>query len=558
MSMKLVIVGGVAGGATASARARRLDENAEIVMFERGHYISFANCGLPYHIGQVIKKRDDLLVATEELFRKRYRIDVRSRSEVLAIDQFAKTLRVKNHETGEEYTESYDRLILSPGAEPIRPPCRGVESENLFTLRNIEDMDRIKAFVDKNNPSAAVVAGGGFIGLEMAENLVFRGIRTTVVERLDQVMTPLDPDMAGFIHAHLREKNVELILGDGIASFEEENGRMAVATEKGRRFVCDMGILSVGIRPETRLAENAGLIIGETGAIGVDSTMRTSDPDIYAVGDAVEVSDFASGHKTITPLAGPANKQGRIAADNAMNRPAVFPGTLGTGIVKIFDMACAQTGLNEKTAARYNIACRVSHTHSGSHAGYYPGAKTVSIKLVFAPHDGTILGAQVVGQDGVDKRIDVIATAMYAKMSVFDLQHLELAYAPPYGSAKDPVNIAGYAASNLMKNDVENIQVHELAGLDPDGYILLDLRTKIERKLSGTIEGSLEIPIDDLRDRIGELDRQKTYIAYCAVGYRAYLACRILTQKGFAAKNLSGGYSTWVMAGSDAGDKPGV
>lgn len=558
MSMKLVIIGGVAGGATAGARARRLDENAEIVMFERGHYISFANCGLPYHIGQVIKKRDDLLVATEELFRKRYRIDVRSRSEVLAIDQFAKTLRVKNHETGEEYTESYDRLILSPGAEPIRPPCRGVESENLFTLRNIEDMDRIKAFVDKNNPSAAVVAGGGFIGLEMAENLVFRGIQTTVVERLDQVMTPLDPDMAGFVHAHLREKNIELVLGDGIVSFEEESGRMAVSTEKGRRFVCDMGILSVGIRPETYLAVDAGLIIGETGAIVVDSTMRTSDPDIYAVGDAVEVSDYVSGQKTLTALAGPANKQGRIAADNAMNRPAVFPGTLGTGIVKVFDLACAQTGLNEKTAARYNIACRVSHTHSGSHAGYYPGAKTVSIKLVFAPHDGTILGAQVVGQDGVDKRIDVIATAMYVKMSVFDLQHLELAYAPPYGSAKDPVNIAGYAASNLMKNDVENIQVHELAGLDPDGYILLDLRTKIERKLSGTIEGALEIPIDDLRDRIGELDRQKTYIAYCAVGYRAYLACRILTQNGFAAKNLSGGYSTWVMAGSDAGDKPGV
>ena len=558
MSVKLVIVGGVAGGATAGARARRLDENAEIVMFERGHYISFANCGLPYHIGDVIKKRDDLLLATEELFRKRYRIDVRTRSEVLAIDRFGKTLRVKNHETGEEYTESYDRLILSPGAEPVRPPCRGVTSDKLFTLRNMEDMDRIKAFVDRNNPSAAVVAGGGYIGLEMAENLVFRGIRTTVVERLDQVMTPLDPDMAGFVHDHLREKNVELILGDGIASFEEENGRMVVCTENGRRFVCDMGILSVGIRPETRLAVDAGLTIGETGAIAVDSTMRTSDPDIYAVGDAVEVSDFVSGRKTLIPLAGPANKQGRIAADNVMNRPAVFPGSLGTGIVKIFDLTCAQTGLNEKTAARRNIACRVSHTHSGSHAGYYPGAQTVSIKLVFAPNDGTILGAQVVGRDGVDKRIDVIATAMYARMSVFDLQHLELAYAPPYGSAKDPVNIAGYAASNLMKNDVENIHVHELAGLDPDEYILLDLRTKIERKLSGTIEGALQIPIDDLRDRIGELDRQKTYIAYCAVGYRAYLACRILTQNGFAAKNLSGGYSTWTMAPSATEDNAGA
>lgn len=549
MAGKLVIIGGVAGGATAAARARRLDEDAEIVMFERGPYISFANCGLPYHIGGVIRKRDDLLVATAEGFRKRYRVDVRVQTEVVAIDRSGKTLRVINHETGEEYEESYEKLILSPGAEPVRPSCEGVDAENIFTLRNIGDMDRIKNYVDQNVPAAAVIAGGGFIGLEVAENLVFRGIKTTVIEKLSQVMPPLDPEMANSVHAHLKEKNVDLVLGDGICAFHREKDRMTVETESGKKIECDMAVLSVGIRPETRLARDAGLMIGETGGIAVNNTMQTSDPHIFAVGDAVEVSDFISGRKTMTPLAGPANRQGRIAADNVMNRASVYSGTLGTAIVKVFDLAVARTGLNEKAAREWGIPYLASYTHNGSHAGYYPGAETVSIKLLFSPHDGRILGAQAAGKDGVDKRIDVIATAISARMTVFDLAGLELAYAPPYGAAKDPVNIAGYVASNILKNDVENIHFHELTAMDPEQYLLLDLRSKMERRISGYIEGALHVNIDDLRERLEVLDPGKLYVTYCAVGYRAYLAYRILIQRGFTAKNLSGGYETFAGAG---------
>ncbi len=548
MTEKLLIIGGVAGGATAAARARRLSESAEIIVFERGPYISFANCGLPYHIGGVIKKRDDLLVTTAEMFHKRYGIDVRSNTEVLAIDRQHQTVRARNHQTGEEYTESYDCLILSPGAAPIRPPCEGVDGDNIFTLRNIPDMDRINTFVADASPSAAVVAGGGFIGLEMAENLVLRGIRTTIVERLEQVMSPLDMDMAGFVHAHLKEKGVDVILGDGICAFEKKDGRMSVRTDGGKTIACDMAVLSVGIRPETGLAMDAGLEIGETGAIAVDATLRTSDPHIFAVGDAVEVRDYITGKKTVTPLAGPANKQGRIAADNAMKRASAFCGTLGTAIVKVFDLTVAQTGLNEKTAIKWGVPYLVSHTHSGSHAGYYPGGETISIKMLFSPHDGRILGAQMVGKDGVDKRIDVIATALYGNMTVFDLQRLELAYAPPYGSAKDPVNIAGYVASNLLKKDLENIHVRELAALDPETCVLLDVRSNIELKLTGRIAGALHINIDELRERMDTLDRGKTYVTYCAIGYRAYLAYRLLTQNGFKAKNLSGGYETYRKA----------
>ncbi len=548
MTNKLVIIGGVAGGATAAARARRLNENAEIVMFERGPYISFANCGLPYHIGGVIKKRDNLILSTAEMFSKRHHVDVRINTDVLAIDRSGNTVRVRNLATGEEYSESYDKLILSPGAEPVRPPFKGIDVQNIYTLRNLPDMDRINACIDEMSPLTAVVVGGGFIGLEMAENLVFKGIKTTIIEKLDQVMAPLDKEMANFAHAHLREKNVELILGDGIRDFEKKDGSIIVHTEQGKRVVCDMVVLSVGIRPETRLAMDAGLALGETGAIEVDATMRTSDPHIYAVGDAVEVRDYITGRKTMTPLAGPANKQGRIAADNVMNRSSVFCGTLGTAIVKIFDLAVAQTGLNEKTALKWGVPYLTSYTHSGSHAGYYPGAETLSIKLLFSPGNGTILGAQVVGKDGVDKRVDIIATAIYAKMTVFDLQNLELAYAPPYGSAKDPVNIAGYVASNIIKGDIENVYIDELDALDPQEYLLLDLRTKGELKRSGQIKDAIHIPIDDFRDRMGELDNQKNYITYCAVGYRAYLAHRALIQKGFKSKNLSGGYETYVMA----------
>jgi NADPH-dependent 2,4-dienoyl-CoA reductase/sulfur reductase-like enzyme/rhodanese-related sulfurtransferase len=546
MSDKLVIIGGVAGGATAAARARRLNEHAEIIIFERGPYISFANCGLPYHIGGVIKKRDSLLVATAKMFSRRYRVDVRVNTEVLAIDRSSQTVRAKNLVTGETYDESYESLILSPGAEPIRPPCKGVDAENIFPLRNMTDMDRIKTYVDEHSPKAAVVAGGGFIGLEMAENLFLRGIKTTIIEKINQVMSPLDYDMANLIHSHLKEKSIGLLLGDGICEFEKSNGRLIVRTDKGQAINCDMVILSVGIRPETKLAMDAGLALGKTGAIAVDATMRTSDPHIYATGDAVEINDYITGIRTMTPLAGPANKQGRIAADNVMNRKSVFPGTLGTSIVKIFDLAVGATGLNEKTAAKCGIPYRVSYTHSGSHAGYYPGAETISIKLLFSPRDGAVLGAQAVGKDGVDKRIDVIATAIYAKLTVFDLQNLELAYAPPYGSAKDPVNIAGYVAGNILLNDMEVIYADEVEKLDPDEYILLDLRTNKELQRDPPIQGALNIPIDDLRDRLDELDKDKTYITYCAVGFRSYLAHRILRQKGFKSKNISGGYSTFM------------
>jgi len=546
MTGKLVIVGGVAGGATAAARARRLNEDAEIVMFERGPYISFANCGLPYHIGGVIRKRDHLLVAPEKMFSKRYRVDVRSNTEVLAIDRRNKRVKARNRLTGEEYAESYETLLLSPGAEPVRPPCKGIDADDIFTLRNIPDMDRIKAHVDETAPRAAVVAGGGFIGLEMAENLVFAGIKTTVVERLEQVMTPLDPDMANYVHAHLREKGVDLVLGDGICEFSRDNGQTFVKTDGRKTIACDMVILSVGIKPEAGLAMDAGLAIGEGGAIAVDATMRTSDPDIFATGDAVAVNEYLTGRETMTPLAGPANRQGRIAADNIMKRASVFKGTLGTAIVKVFDLAVASTGLNEKTAQRRGIPYKVSNTHSGSHAGYYPGAENISIKLLFAPGTGMVLGAQAIGKDGVDKRIDVIATAIYSKMTVFDLQHLELAYAPPYGSAKDPVNIAGYVAGNILQNDMEIIRAEEVDGLDPDTHTLLDVRSNRELKLEGVIQGALHIPIDDLRDRLNELDREKCYITYCAVGYRSYLAYRILRHAGFRVKNISGGFVTYM------------
>ncbi|MGM0454487.1 MAG: FAD-dependent oxidoreductase [Thermodesulfobacteriota bacterium] len=480
MTDKLVIIGGVAGGATAAARARRLNEDAEIVVFERGQYISFANCGLPYYIGEVIKERDALLVTTADAFQSRYRVDVRLYTEVVAIDRDNKTVQVKNAETGQQYSESYDKLIVSPGAEPIRPPLEGIDYDNIFTLRNVPDTDRIKAYVDHEKPESAVVVGGGFIGLEMAENLAFRGVKTTIVEKLDQVMPSMDYDMAGLIHAHLVEKGVGLELGDGIAAFEKPGNRLVVRTEQGKAIECDMVILSAGVKPENQLARQAGLEIGSLGGISVDQSLQTSDPHIYAIGDAAEVRDYLTGAKAMTPLAGPANRQGRIAADNAMGRSSVFYGTIGTSIVQVFEQTVASTGLSVKRLKQNGTDYLVSYTHSGSHAGYYPGAETMAVKLMFSPATGQILGAQIVGKDGVDKRIDVIATAIYGKMTVFDLQHLELAYAPPYGSAKDPVNIAGFVAANMLKNDVANINWDQLPATDPDTEALLDLRTEDE------------------------------------------------------------------------------
>ena len=548
MATKLLIIGGVAGGATAAARARRLDERAEIILFERGEHISFANCGLPYYIGEVIKKREDLLVTTPETFRDRYNIDVRIFSEVTAINIKDKQVEVKNIKTGVTYKESYDKIILSPGAEPVKPPFKGIELNNIFSLRNIQDSDLIKAHVDTKRPESAVVVGGGFIGLEMAENLVHRGVKTTIVEILDQVMAPLDYEMAAIVHAHLKEKEIICELGNGVESFSKKGDRILVLTNKGHSIECDIVILAIGIKPENRLAREAGLEIGKRGGIKVDATMRTSDPNIYAVGDAVEVKDFVTGLPTMTALAGPANKQGRIAADNALGRKSMFRGTLGSTVVKVFNLTVASTGASEKVLKRNNIPYLVSYTHSGSNASYYPGSAIMAIKLVFSPSSGKILGAQIIGMKGVDKRIDVLASAIHGAMTVYDLEELELAYAPPYSSAKDPINIAGFVATNILKGDIETINWDVIGDLNRNQNILIDLRNKDELDTAGVIEGALHIPLNELRQKLPELDKKKNYIPFCAVGLRAYLGHRILVQNGFQSKSLSGGYKTYLGA----------
>ncbi len=545
MGLRLIITGGVAGGATAAARARRLNENAEILLFERGEYISFANCGLPYYIGQVIKKRDDLLVTTAEEFSLRYNIDIRVFSEVVAIDRAKREITVKNLKTGEIYTEKYDKIILSPGAEPVRPPLEGIDLENIYTLRNIPNTDLIMAHLNEKNPESAVVVGGGFIGLEMAENLRHRGLDVTIVEMLDQVMSPLDYEMASMVHVHLEENRLDLVLGDGVKSFVKKGDKICVNTVNGIEIECDMVVLSIGVRPETGLARKAGLEIGTLGGIVVDETMLTSDPDIYAVGDAVEIRDYITGLPAMTALAGPANKQGRTAANNVMGKKSVFKGTIGTSVAKIFDLTVASTGLNEKTLKRNNIPYRVSYTHSGSHAEYYPGSETVSIKLLFSPNDGKILGAQIIGIDGVDKRIDVIATAIHGNMTVYDLEELELAYAPPYSSAKDPVNVAGFAASNYLKGDLCNLYWNEVEDIDSKRQVLLDLRDRDEVLAAGDIEGSVNIPLNELRGRLNELDREKEYLLYCALGVRGYIGHRLMSQHGFKSRNLSGGFKSY-------------
>lgn len=544
---KLIIIGGVAGGATAAARARRMDEEAEIILLERGEYISFANCGLPYYVGEVIKKRQDLLVTTPEALKKRYRIDVRTFCEVKAIDRTHKRVSVFNQKTQETYWETYDKIILAPGAEPLKPPLEGINLPGIYNLRNIPDTDRIKNHVDKKNPKSAVIVGGGFIGLEMMENLVQRGVRTTIVEMADQVMPPLDKEMAQMVRNHLEAKGVVCKLGKGVKGFRKERDSLIVSVQEDQDIACDMVILSIGIRPENRLAKEAGLEIGKSGGIKVNTAMQTSDPDIYAVGDAVEVREFVTGFPLISALAGPANKQGRIAADNALGRKTVFRGTMRTSIVKIFELTVGSAGLSEKTLRTYGLPYQVSYTYSGSHADYYPGAETMTIKLIFSPGNGKVLGAQIIGKDGVDKRIDVLATAVHGGMTVFDLEELELAYAPPYSSAKDPVNIAGFVASNLIRGDAENIHPQELAELDPQTHILLDVRSKMEIRVLGALDGAVSIPIDDLRDHLKELDKEKTYIVYCAVGQRAYGGYRILAQNGFRARNLSGGFLTYQL-----------
>lgn len=547
--MKICIVGGVAGGATVAARLRRLNEDAEIVIFERGDYISYANCGLPYYLGTTIQERDNLFVQRPERFKRRLNVEARVKSLVTSIDRKAKTITVVDRDSGREYTESYDKLVLSPGAEPVRPPIPGIDDDSIFTLRNVPDMDRIEEHIRTQRPKRAVLVGAGFIGLEMAENLHHRGVFVTIVEMLEQVMNVLDYEMAAEVHQHLKTKNVEFYLRDGVKSFHRDGETVVVTLNSGRTLEADMVILSIGVRPETELAHSAGLAVGERRGIVVDRNLRTEDPDIYALGDAVQFPHPISGEPTTIPLAWPANFQGRIVADNiTFGNTKKYRGTFGTAIAKVFDMTVGSTGLNEKQLDRAKRPYRVVIVHSSSHAGYYPGSKPVSLKVIFDPEDGRLLGAQAVGYEGVDKRIDMLSTFLVAGGRVDELSALEHAYAPPYSSAKDPVNIAGYIAENIMNGISEHIQWHEIVEPKAANIFLLDVRTP-EEYADGAVAGAVNIPVDELRSRLDEVPREKKIVVYCQVGQRAYFAERILRQHGFDdVANLSGGYTTYSLA----------
>lgn len=546
--MKYLIIGGVAGGATVAARLRRMDEKAEVILFERGKYVSYANCGLPYYIGDSIKSRDKLFVQTVKGFTDRFRIDIRTEQEVLRILPATKQVEVKKLETGETYTESYDKLVLSPGAEPLRPRIEGIESKKIFTLRNVPDTDTIKQYVNQEKPQTAVVIGGGFIGLEMAENLHDLGIRVTVVEMANQVMAPLDYSMAAIVHQHLIGKKVNLILEDGVSYFKESASSVIVHLKSGKQIPADMVLLSIGVRPETKLAKEAGLSIGSLGGIAVNEFMQSSNPDIYALGDAVETRHLVTGKPALIPLAGPANKQGRIVADNIVfGNKEKYEMTMGTSIAKVFDLTVATAGANAKLLRKEGIPYQSSYTHSSSHAGYYQGAVPLSVKILFSPENGRLLGAQIVGFRGVDKRIEMLAQTIQHKGTVTDLTELEHAYAPPYSSAKDPVNMAGFVAENILVGKSKTIHWREISGLSTD-TIRIDVRTRDEYNL-GTIPGFVNIPIDELREHLGELPKDKPIVVTCAVGLRGYLAYRILIQSGFKdVRNLSGGYKTWSSA----------
>ncbi|EJL6721295.1 FAD-dependent oxidoreductase [Vibrio alginolyticus] len=563
---KIVIIGGVAGGASAAARARRLSEDAEIIMFERGPFVSFANCGLPYHIGGDIQERSKLLLQTPESFLARFNVDVRVMNEVVSINRQDKTVTVNNLLDGSEYQESYDFLLLSPGAGPVVPPIPGIDNPLTHSLRNIPDMDRIIKTIETNKVEHATVVGGGFIGLEMMEAFHQLGIKTTLVEMADQVMTPVDREMAGFAHAEIREKGIDLKLGvalesvkfvpnEHVASFDSGEsekhqhleGELELTLNNGERLTTDILIMAIGVRPETKLAKEAGLKIGALGGIYINEYMQTSDPSIYAVGDAVEEKDFVTGEQTLVPLAGPANRQGRMAADNMLGRQETYQGTQGTAICKIFDLAVASTGKNEKQLKRENIAYEKVYVHTASHASYYPGAETVSFKMLFDPVTGKILGAQAVGKDGVDKRIDVMAVAQRAGMTVEQLQHLELTYAPPYGSAKDVINQAAFVANNIIKGDATAIHYDEMDSLTED-QLLLDVRNPGELESVGYLEGAINIPVDQLRRRMHELPKDKEIVIYCQVGLRGNVAYRQLVNNGYKARNLIGGYRTLKFA----------
>ncbi len=546
--MNYLIIGGVAGGATVAARLRRMDEKANIVLFERGKYVSYANCGLPYYIGDTINNREKLFVQTVKGFTDRFRIDIRTEQEVTAIRPDKKEVEVKNLSTGEIYTETYDKLVLSPGAEPLRPGIEGIGSKKIFTLRNVPDTDTIKNYINIEKPKRAIVVGGGFIGLEMAENLHDLGIQVDVVEMANQVMAPLDFSMAAIVHQQLTDKGVGLHLEDGVSRFEEKDGGVTVHLRSGKQIATDMVLLSIGVRPETKLAKEAGLAIGERGGIAVNDYMQTSDADIYALGDATEVKNLVTGQPSLIPLAGPANKQGRIVADNIIfGNKKKYAGSIGTSIAKVFDLTVAATGANAKLLQRNNIPYTSSYTHGTSNAGYYPGAVPMSIKILFDPENGKLLGAQIVGFNGVDKRIEMLEQVIQRGGTVYDLTELEHAYAPPYSSAKDPVNMAGFVAENILKGKSKIIQWRELAELPAD-TIRIDVRTRDEHKL-GSIPGFINIPVDELREHLDELPKDKLIVVSCAVGLRGYLAYRILVQNGFKnVRNLSGGYKTWSVA----------
>ncbi|TRN25192.1 FAD-dependent oxidoreductase [Vibrio furnissii] len=563
---KIVIIGGVAGGASAAARARRLSEDAQIIMFERGPFVSFANCGLPYHIGGDIKERANLLLQTPESFLARFNVDVRVMNDVVRINRADKTITVRNLLDQSEYEESYDFLLLSPGAGPIVPPIPGLDNPLTHSLRNIPDMDRILETIQMNQPDHATVIGGGFIGLEMMEAFHQLGIKTTLIEMADQVMTPVDREMAGFAHAEIRAKGIDLRLGVALQAVEFKpttsmpsidsgentehqhmNGELDLTLSNGETLTTDILIMAIGVRPETKLAAEAGLHIGALGGIETNESLQTSDPSIYAVGDAIEEKDFVTGQSTLVPLAGPANRQGRMAADNMLGRSETYQGTQGTAICKIFDLAVASTGKNEKQLKRAGIAYEKVYVHTASHASYYPGAEIVSFKMLFDPTSGKIFGAQAVGKDGIDKRIDVMAVAQRAGMTVEQLQHLELTYAPPYGSAKDVINQAAFVATNLMKGDAKAIHFDEIDSLT-DEQLLLDVRNPGELDNVGYLPGAINIPVDQLRQRMNELPKDKEIIIYCQVGLRGNVAYRQLVNNGYKARNLLGGYRTYAFA----------
>jgi len=546
---RLLVVGGVAGGASCAARARRLSEDLEIIIFERGPYVSFANCGLPYYVGDVITEEKDLLVATPQLFRNRFNIEVRLQNEVRMIDTDNNEIEIRNIASGELYRERYDYLVLAPGASPIKPPLTGIDLPGLHTLRTIPDSRQIKDWIVERDVKEAVIVGGGFIGLEMAENLSKRGISITLIEMANQVMPSFDPEMVVPLQDHLEANGVNLCLGDAVAAFtQQEDGKtIMVSTKSGRTFSADMVLLAIGVRPEISLAKQAGIELGGLGGIRVDEHMRTSHTNIYAVGDAVEVRDFVTGQWTLIPLAGPANRQGRIAADGICGRDSAFRGIQATAVCRVFNMTMASTGVSEKMLMRIDADRWANdydkvYLHPGHHVRYYPGAKPMTIKLIFSKHDGKIMGAQAVGEEGVDKRIDVLAMAIQKGATVYDLEEAELCYAPQFGAAKDPVNIAGMIASNALRGDAA---VAHWESIDPSSSFVLDVREPAEY-MAGYYEGALNIPLGKLRDKMKELPKNKEIIAYCAVGQRSYYASRALQLHGFKARNLSGGMRTYL------------